>query len=79
MKCKKNFKDINKYRVYREKQKRKYYGSRDFSIEEKRPWTEEEVRIVMEHKLTDTETAKMIMRSVKAIQVKRSRMKELEA
>lgn len=57
----------------RAKYNKKYYAkSRTWT---KRPWTLEEINLVCEHSMTDTELAKMINRSVAAIQVMRSRLK----
>ena len=75
MKCKKYYKDIEKYRAYRNGAKRRYATKRRFNTGKRRLWTEEEIMIVMDHEMTDTEIAKKISRSVTAVQIKRNRMK----
>lgn len=77
-----HYKDSKKARAYRIRHKKKNYNSGGF-IREKhdstRRWTEAEVTImgVLHDKgMTDREIAKVIERSIQAIQHKRVRMKE---
>lgn len=57
-------------------QRKRYYDGRDFSEEKRRLWTEHEIEMILLHDLTDTELAKKIRRSVRAIQVKRAKIKK---
>ena len=71
MKCKKTYRDMDKYRKYRNAYKRRYRAGRDYSDGRRARWTENEIRIVMEHRMPNTEIARMLGRSVQAIQIKR--------
>lgn len=73
---KSNYKDIEKFRLTRNKSKRKYYSKT--AKYKRRAWTELEDVIVLEHKKTDTEISKYIQRSVCSIQIRRHRLKEME-
>ena len=73
---KSNYKDLDKFRLTRNKSKRKYYSKT--AKYKPRAWTELEDIIVLEHKKTDTEISKYIQRSVCSIQIRRHRLKEME-
>lgn len=73
---KSNYKDIEKFRLTRNKGKRKYYSKT--AKYKRRAWTELEDVIVLEHKKTDTEISNYIQRSVCSIQIRRHRLKEME-
>ena len=62
---------------YRKRSKRKYYGNRNFSDGKKRKYTEQEIKMIMEHKMIDTEIAKKIKRSVNAIQIIRCKVNKM--
>lgn len=74
--CKSNYKDLDKFRLTRNKSKRKYYSKT--AKYKPRAWTELEDVIVLEHKKTDTEISKYIQRSICSIQIRRHRLKEME-
>lgn len=71
--AKKFYKDPEVYRKIRNKERNKYYSKT--AIYERRPWTYAEDKQVLEHKITDTELSAKIKRSVKAIQIRRTRLK----
>lgn len=73
MKCKKYYKDQEKYRKYRNNYKRRYYGKT--AIYEPHRYTEEEDALVLEHKMTDTDLSNLIGHSVASIQTRRGRLK----
>lgn len=74
MKCKKDYKDMEKYRKYKNNsQKKNYKIGRIGAMRHK--WTEEEIELILMSKLTDRELSKIIKHSVQAIQIKRSRVK----
>ena len=73
---KSNYKDIEKFRLTRNKVKRKYYSKT--AKYKRRAWTELEDVIVLEHNKTDTEISNQIQRSVCSIQTRRCRLKEME-
>ena len=68
---KSNYKDLDKFRLTRNKSKRKYFSKT--AKYKRRTWTELEDVIVLEHKKTDTEISKYIQRSVCSIQIRRYR------
>ena len=76
MKCKSNFKDLNKFRVYRERYKTRYRARTGSNRYKLREWTKEELRMVQAHEIPDRELSEKINRSVSAIQVARYRLKK---
>ena len=70
---KKDYADMEKYAKTTRNQKKRYYAKT--AIYGSRPWTYEEDRMVIEHKITDTELSKIIRHSVCAIQKRRYRIK----
>ena len=69
---KSSYKDMNKYRKTRNAQKRRYYGKTQKY--ERRKWTSEEDKRVLEHNISDTELSQEIKRSVCSIQNRRHRL-----
>lgn len=57
---------------------RRYYRRTQRAKNTYKRWTQEELRIVYEHKYTDHELAEMLGRSVMAIQLQRTAMKKKE-
>ena len=78
MNRKKSYKNKDLHRKTCNRQRKRYYEGRDFSEEKRRLWTEHEIEMILLHDLTDTELAKKIRRSVRAIQVKRAKIKKNE-
>ena len=76
MKCKSQYKDLNKYRNYRNRCKTRYRARTGSNVYEPREWTKEELRMVQAHKITDRELSKKINRSVAAIQNARYKLKK---
>ena len=72
----KQYKDLEKLRKTRNAQNKRYFSKT--AIYKPRRWTEIEDVIVFEHKNTDMEISKQIERSVKAIQVRRVKLKKIE-
>lgn len=70
------YKDLDKLRKTRNAQKKRYFSKT--AIYKPRRWIDIEDVIVLEHKNTDMEISKQIERSVKAIQVRRVKLKKLE-
>jgi len=75
---KKDYKDLNKWKVTSNRQKRRYYAKTQNAENRNQPWTIEEIDMVMEHKITDSELSAVIGRSVGAIQNMRSKQKAEE-
>ena len=71
MNRKKYYKNIEKWRETCHKQRLKYYRKTAYSENHRKPWTNEEIEIVMAHELPDHSISKIIGRSVEAIQLKR--------
>lgn len=72
----KSYKDKDKLRKTRNAQNRRYFSKT--AKYKPRRWTDIEDVIVLEHKSTDMEISKQIERSVKAIQVRRVKLKKME-
>ena len=66
---------FDKFREYREKYKTKYRKETGSGQYDNRPWTEQEVEMILKHELSDRELSKELRRSVQAIQVKRCKLK----
>ena len=71
----KKYKDLEKLRKTRNAQKKRYFSKT--AIYKPRRWTDIEDVIVLEHKNTDMQISKQIERSVKAIQVRRVKLKKI--
>ena len=74
MKCKRRYKDKEKFRQYRNGYNSRYYKKTENAIRKRLKWTDKEIEMILGKKHTDTELSNMIGRSVKAIQVKRSKL-----
>lgn len=70
----KNYADMEKFKKTRKAQKKRYYSKT--AIYEPSGWTSKQDKMVLEHKLTDTELSKIIGHSVRAIQTRRGRLKK---
>ena len=69
------YKDKDKARTIRNSQRLRYYQKTQL-YPEKRRWTSEEDKAVLEHSITDTELSSILGRSVHAIQVRRNKLKK---
>ncbi len=58
---------------------RKRYYAKTANLYPKRAWSEEEIRMVIDHSIPDSELSTKIGRSLKSIQEKRRRLKDAEA
>ena len=76
MNRKSDYKNIEKWRETCHKQRLKYYRKTAFAENHRKPWTDEEVEMVMLHEMTDTAISKIIGRSVEAIQMIRHKEKK---
>lgn len=75
MNRKNEYKDLEKWRATCNRYNTKYYARTVEAENRKQPYTEHEVALILEHSVTDTQLSKIIGRSVKAIQVKRAKLK----
>ncbi|MCD8097252.1 MAG: hypothetical protein LUE31_04275 [Lachnospiraceae bacterium] len=58
-------------RLAQKRANRKRYYAKTANLYPRHPWTQEEVRLVVEHKMPDSALSEKIHRSVKSIQQKR--------
>lgn len=70
---KKLYKDMDKFRRTTKKQRERYYKKSQNAPNSRMRWTDEEIDIVMAHKIPDREISKQLGRSVGAIQVCRTK------
>ena len=73
---KNHYKDMEKYKKTRDFQKYRYYAKT--AIYEPSRWTYEQDEMVLQQTITDTELSARINHSVKAIQIRRCRLKKGE-
>ena len=66
-------KNMQEFCEARKRYNKKYY--KRTAIYKKRAWTKEEDELVLKHSITDTELSDLIRRSVRSIQIRRSRLK----
>lgn len=74
MKCKRFYRDKEKYRKYHNGYNRRYYRRTQNAENSKQTWSDREIEIIMARESSDREIAEQIGRSVNAIQIKRHRM-----
>ena len=71
------YKDREKARILRNKQrKRNYAKGRINATNSKSRYTEKELLLILDHDITDAELSKLLGRSVESIQIKRARLKK---
>ena len=68
--------DINKWRATCREQKRRYYGRTANAKNSKNRYTPEETEMILSHEVTDHELAKLLGRSVAAIQIHRHKCRQ---
>ena len=76
MKCRRNYADQEKYRRYHNGCNRRYYKKTENAPNKGMLWTDGDIVMILERKHSDTELSAMIGRSVRAIQMKRSKLKK---
>lgn len=72
---KNKYKDMDRYWKTHNAQCKRYYSK---SVCGRSEWSVEQDKLVIQHDITDTELSKLIHHSVKAIQIRRSRLKKRE-
>jgi FtsZ-binding cell division protein ZapB len=75
MKCKKQYKDQEKYKAYKRGWQQRYRNKTGAYAYKRRSWTTDEIEQVIKHEITDRELSEKIQRSVGAIQLMRYRIK----
>lgn len=78
MKCKKRYKDMVKYAEYKRRSVRNYDQKTRFFRDEtyRKRYSKKEVIMILKHDIPDRELAKLLGRSVRCIQIKRSKLKK---
>jgi len=76
MNRKNQYKDMEKWREARNRQRARYYGKTSNAKNSGQPYTLKEMGLILDHNITDSELSKMLGRSVESIQIKRSRLKK---
>ena len=71
---KEHYSDMEKFKKTRNAQRQRYYSKT--AIYGHSQWTYEQDKMVLEHKITDTELSVIIGHSVNAIQKRRCRLKK---
>lgn len=69
MKCKSKYKDMEKYRLYANRNRKKSYDKT--AIYGRNAWTQEQERMVLERSMTDEKLSAVIHHSAASIQKKR--------
>ena len=75
-KCRKQYKDLDKYIAYCNRHRKSNYLKGNFSDGNRKRYTQEEMELILDHSISDRELAKRLKRSVQAIQIKRARLKK---
>lgn len=69
--AKNTYKDLDKWYKTKRRLKKEYYDKTKNAENNKKPYTQEEIDMIMEHSLTDRELSEKLGRSMRAIQRKR--------
>lgn len=77
MNNKNGYADLEKWRKNCHDQRLRYYRKTQNARNSYKRWSKQEVEMVLRHDISDTELSVKLGRSVQAIQLKRSRMKEV--
>ena len=76
MKCKKMYADKEKYRKYRNGYNSRYYARTQNAPNKRQRWTLHDMDMIIKREVSDTELSKLLGRSVRAIQMKRQKLKK---
>lgn len=68
--------NIDKVREYRKKYNKKYYNDLICSENKRKRWTKSDDEMILEKKVCDKELSNILLRGVRAIQIRRSRLKK---
>lgn len=71
---KRRFKDDEKQRIYRNKQRQTNYASTAKYVRSN--YTEEDDKLILAHEISDRQLSEIINHSVQSIQIRRSRLKK---
>lgn len=68
------YKDLDKWKKTASAQRKRYYDKTTNQRNSRKKWTQYEIETILEHEKPDSELSKHLGRSVRSIQVKRSRL-----
>lgn len=72
---KSEYKDLEKYKKTKREQEKRYYGKTQDVLNSRKYWTPREIKMIMAKNMSDRELSQILGRSMKAIQVKRYKIK----
>lgn len=72
---KSEYKDLEKYKKTKREQEKRYYGKTQDALNSRKYWTPREIKMIMAKNMSDRELSQILGRSMKAIQVKRYKIK----
>ena len=72
---KSKYKDLEKYKKTKREQQKRYYAKTQDALNSRKYWTPREIKIIMAKNMSDRELSRILGRSMKAIEVKRSKIK----
>lgn len=72
---KSKYKDLEKYKKTKREQQKRYYDKTQDALNSRKCWTPREIKIIMAKNMSDRELSRILGRSMKAIEVKRSKIK----
>ena len=72
---KSEYKDLEKYKKTKREQEKRYYGKTQDALNSRKYWTSREIKMIMAKNMSDRELSQILGRSMKAIQVKRYKIK----
>lgn len=70
------YKDLDKFKKTARAQRKRYYDKTKNAGNRWQPWTVAEIDAIMAHEKSDAELSKELGRGIRAIQVKRSKIKK---
>lgn len=72
---KSEYKDLEKYKKTKREQEKRYYGKTQDALNSRKYWTSREIKMIMAKNMSDRELSRILGWSMKAIQVKRCKIK----
>lgn len=70
-----NYKDLDKWRKSKNRQRKRYYDKTSNAANKGERWTQQEIDLVLKHEITDMELSRLIGRTVASIQSLRCKLK----
>lgn len=73
----KRYNNLEKRRLYRNIQRKRNYNKTAYAKNHRKPFTDYEDTLILDHAITDIELSNLIGRSVQSIQFRRCRLKKI--